>query len=108
MTAPRSSHDELKKFFEKEEVSSPVENEHNISGEELEICNGTNEINKGSQQKCVVRLENSRVYASRQSGCQCIKQNCYEGLDVNLLKCAVCRSQIPILQINCVELNYFQ
>ena len=65
-----------------------------------------NEKVKVYNRKCVLYFENPSVYAFRQCGHQCICENCYAHLfeavggtqivherwDINLLRCAVCRT----------------
>ena len=50
--------------------------EENSGGEnEEESCDGSNEIVRISNQKCVICLEQPSVYAFRESGHQCLCQN---------------------------------
>ena len=55
---------------------------------EEQIFNGTNEMVKIFNQKCVICLENDSVYAFRNCGHLCLCENCF---DSNITKCVVCR-----------------
>ena len=60
---------------------------------ETQYFNGTNEVVKIFNQKCVICFERDSVYAFRQCGHQCICEQCYENKgDIDILKCVVCRT----------------
>ena len=66
----------------------------NINEEENEIFenifyNGTNELVKIFNQKCVICIENDSIYAFRQCGHLCLCENCYNS---EITKCIVCRT----------------
>ena len=57
--------------------------------DEIEIIyNGTNEIVKIFNQKCVICLDNDSIYAFRNCGHLCLCENCF---DPKITKCVVCR-----------------
>ena len=73
------------------------ENEDNIQEDinihELEYTNGSNEVVKVFNQKCVICLERESVYIFKQCGHQCICEQCYQNKgDIDILKCVVCRT----------------
>ena len=73
------------------------ENEDNIPEDvnihELEYTNGSNEIVKVFNQKCVICLERDSDYIFKQCGHQCICEECYQNKgDIDILKCVVCRT----------------
>ena len=95
LIATRFSDDDFEEYFNylmtctledlsdiEDEIEDDIENEIN------EI-NGTNEIVKIFNQKCVICLENNSVYAFRNCGHMCLCENCF---DSNLTKCVVCRT----------------
>ena len=59
----------------------------------MEYHNGKNEIVKKSNQKCVICFEIPGVYAFCQIGNECFCENSYASTTVEMLKCAVCRTQ---------------
>ena len=60
---------------------------------ETQYFNGNNEVVKIFNQKCVICYERDSVYAFRQSGHQCICEQCYRSKgDIDILKCVVCRT----------------
>ena len=60
---------------------------------EKNYTNGNNELVKMISQKCVICLERDGDYAFRQSGHQCICEQCYQNEgDIDILKCVVCRT----------------
>ena len=60
---------------------------------ETNYCNGTNEVVKIFNQKCVISYERDSVYAFRQCGHQCICDQCYQiKSDTDILKCVLCRT----------------
>ena len=78
------------RFYENDEI----EMERNEEDEEDEIFenkfyNGTNELVKIFNQKCVICLENGSIYAFRQCGHLCLCENCYNS---EITKCVVCRT----------------
>ena len=73
------------------------ENEDNIQEDvnihELKYTNGSNEIVKVLNQKCVICLERDSEYIFKQCGHQCICEECYQNKDdIDILKCVVCRT----------------
>ena len=71
----------------------------------MEYHNGSTEIVNILNQECVKCFRYPTVYAFRQSGHQCICENCYASCfkavdfahtnsDIEMLKCALCRIQI--------------
>ena len=83
-------------------VGEDIENEDDISDEEVEVegnedliekqyLNGNNEVVKIFNEKCVICYERKSVYAFRQRGHQCICEQWYQKKgDINILKCVVC------------------
>ena len=60
---------------------------------ETQYFNGTNEVVKIFNQKCVICYERDSVFAFRQCGHQCICEQCYQSKgDIDILKCVVCRT----------------
>ena len=60
---------------------------------ETQYFNGTNEVVKILNQKCVICYERESVYAFRQCGHQCICEQFYQSKgDIDILKCVVCRT----------------
>ena len=60
---------------------------------ETQYFNGTNEVVKIFNQKCVICYERESVYAFRQCGHQCICEQCYQSKgDIDILKCVICRT----------------
>ena len=79
-------------------IEENVEDEDDVLVEEDEdlietnYCNGTNEVVKILNQKCVIGYERDSNYAIRQCGHQCICEQCYQNKgDIDFLKCVVCR-----------------
>ena len=73
------------------------ENEDNIQEDvnihELEYTDGSIEIVKVFNQKCVICLERDSEYIFKQCGHQCICGQCYQNKgDIDILKCVVCRT----------------
>ena len=52
------------------------------------IYNGTNEIVKIFNQKCVICLDKDSIYAFRNCGHMCLCENCFNS---KIAKCIVCR-----------------
>ena len=69
--------------------------EENVEDDDLNETiyrNGTNEVVKIFNQKCVLCYERDSVYAFRQCGHQCTCEQCYQNKgDNDILKCVVCR-----------------
>ena len=90
LIATRFDDDEFEEYFNYlmtctiEEESSDEE----FNEDEGEIYNGTNEIVKIFNQKCVICLENDSIYAFRNCGHLCLCENCF---DSKITKCVVCR-----------------
>ena len=60
---------------------------------ETQYFNGTNEVVKIFNQKCVICYERDSIYAFRQCGHQCICEQCYQSKgDIDILKCVICRT----------------
>ena len=76
---------------DREEDDDDVVEEENLI-ETPAYLNGDNEVVKIFNEKCVICSERDSVYAFRESGHQCICQQCYENKgDIDILKCVVCR-----------------
>ena len=76
-----------------EESSDEEEDETNEDEEEDEIdedviYNGTNELVKIFNQKCVICLDKDSIYAFRNCGHLCLCENCFNS---KIAKCIVCR-----------------
>ena len=74
-----------------------IENEDDIREDvnihELEYTDGSNEIVKVFNQKCVICLERDIEYIFKQCGHQCNWEKCYQNKsDIDILKCVVCRT----------------
>ena len=72
-------------------------NEDNIQEDvnihELEYTDGSNEIVKVFNQKCVICLERDSKYIFKQCGHRCICEQCFQNKgDIDILKCVVCRT----------------
>ena len=65
-----------------------VEDEDADEVDENQIYNGTNEIVKIFNQKCVICLDKDSVYAFRNCGHLCLCENCF---DSRITKYIVCR-----------------
>ena len=91
LIAPRFDTNEDDVYF------NEVNNENQIDqeiDEEVEIFenkfyNGTNELLKIFNQKCVICLEKDSIYAFRQCGHLCLCEMCYNS---EITKCVVCRT----------------
>ena len=60
---------------------------------ELEYTDGSNEVVKIVNQKCVLCLERDSDYIFKQCGHQCICEDCYQNKgDSDILKCVICRT----------------
>ena len=73
------------------------DNEDNIQEDvnihELKYADGSNEIVKVFNQKCVICLERDSEYIFKQCGHQCICEQCFQNKgDIDILKCVVCRT----------------
>ena len=56
----------------------------------LDRCNGSNEVVKIFNQKCVMYFENRSVYAFRQCGHQCKCKNCHQSKgDIAIMICII-------------------
>ena len=78
---------------ENEDDDLVEEDEENEDLIETNYCNGTNEVVKIFNQKCVICYEKDSVYAFRQRGHQCICEQCYQNRgDIDILKFVVCRT----------------
>ena len=83
--------------IENEDGDLIEENEDNIQEDinihELEYTNGSNEVVKVFNQKCVICLERNSDYIFKQCGHQCICEECYQNKgDIDIIKCVVCRT----------------
>ena len=84
-------------YMENEDGNLIDENEDNIQEDvnihELEYTDGSNEIVKVFNQKCVICLERDSEYIFKQCGHQCNCEQCYQNKgNINVLKCVVCRT----------------
>ena len=78
---------------EDEDEEDDIEEDDNLI--ERQNLNGNNEVVKIFNQKCVICYERDSVYAFRQCGYQCIREQCYQNRgDIDILKCVVCRTQL--------------
>ena len=60
---------------------------------ETNYLNGTNEMVKIFNRKCVICYEKDTVYAFRQCGHQCLCENCYQKRgDIDLSKYVFCKT----------------
>ena len=80
-------------FGEMEEI---VENEEDdeevVDIQELEYTDGSNEVVKIFNEKCVICIERDSDYIFKQCGHQCICEECYQNKgDIDILKCVVCK-----------------
>ena len=77
-------------FMKKEEdVEENVEED--VKNFELEYTDGSNEVLKIFNQKCVICLERDSDYIFKQCGHQCFCEECYQKKgDTDILKCVVC------------------
>ena len=74
-----------------EETEDNIQEDVNIH--ELEYTDGSNEIVKVFNQKCVICLERDSEYIFKQCGRQCICEQYYQNKgDIDILKCVVCRT----------------
>ena len=79
--------DDMEEIVEDEE---DIEEDVNI--QELEYTDGSNEVVKIFNQKCVISLERDSDYIFKQCGHQCICEECYQNKgDFDKLKCVICR-----------------
>ena len=66
--------------------------QEDVNKHELECTNGSNEIVKVFNQKCVICLERNSDYIFKQCGHQCICEDCYQKKgDIDVLKYVICR-----------------
>ena len=66
--------------------------EEDVSIDELGYIDGSNEVVKIFNQKCVICLERDSDYFFKECGRQCICDQCYQNKDnIDILKCIVCR-----------------
>ena len=71
-------------------VEKDEENEDLI---ETNYCNGTNEVVKIFNQKCVICYDKDSVYAFGQCGHLCICEQCYQSKgNIDILKRVICRT----------------
>ena len=91
LVAPRFEDDNLERYFdEDEEEDDEVEDEDEEDEiNEEEFYNGTNEMVKIFNQKCVLCSEKDTIYAFRKCGYLCLCENCF---DSNITNCVVCRT----------------
>ena len=76
---------------DEEDTEDDVEEDVNIH--ELEYTDGSKEVVKTFNQKCVLCLERDREYILKQWGHQCICEECFQNKgDIDKLKCVVCRT----------------
>ena len=69
-----------------------VEDEENVTIQELKYTDGSNEVVKNFRQKCGVCLERDNDFIIKQCGHQCICKDGYQNKgDIDILKCVVCR-----------------
>ena len=75
----------------KEDIEEDVE--ENVNIQELEYTDGSNEVVKIVNQKCVICFELDSDYIFKQCGCQCICEECYQSKgDIDILICVICRT----------------
>ena len=74
-------------FYENDEIEMERNEEDEIF--ENKFYNGTNELVKFFNHKCVICLENNSIYAFRQCGHLCLCESCYNS---EITKCIVCRT----------------
>ena len=73
-----------------EDVEEKVEEDVNIH--EIEYTDGSNEVVKIFNQKCVICLERDSDYIFKQCGHQCLCEECYRNKgDIDILECVCCR-----------------
>ena len=66
--------------------------EEDVNIHELEYTDGSNEVVKIFNHKCVICLERDSDYTFKQCGLQCICEECYQNKgDIDILKSVVCR-----------------
>ena len=66
--------------------------EEDVDIQELEYTDGSNEVVKVFNQKCVKCLEWDSDYIFKQCGHQCICEECYQKkVNIDKLKCVICR-----------------
>ena len=74
-----------------EDIEDNIQEDVNIH--ELEYTDGSNEIVKVFNQKCVICLERDSKYIFKQCGHQCVCEQCFQNKgDIDILKCVVCRT----------------
>ena len=75
-----------------EDEEDEIEEDEDVNIHELEYTDGSNEVVKIFNQKCVICLERDSGYIIKQCGHQCICEECYQNKgNIDILKCVVCR-----------------
>ena len=77
--------------FMEETVEDEEGVEEDVNIHELEYTDGSNEVVKIFNQKCVICLERDGDYIFKKSGHQCICEEQNKGA-IDILKCVVCRT----------------
>ena len=79
---------DMEEFIEGEEDIEEDDNFH-----ELEYADGSNEIVKIFNHNCVICLDRDSDYIFKQSGHQCICEQCYQSKgDIDIINCVICRT----------------
>ena len=87
-------------FLEIVEDEEDVDVEEDVNIHELEYTDGSNEVVKIFNQKCVICLERDSEYIFKQCGHLCLCEECYQNKgDIDILKCFNCRTY-SLLYIN--------
>ena len=74
-------------------VEDEEDDEVDVNIDELYYTDGSNEVVKIFNQKCVICLERDSDYIFKQCGHQSICEECYENRgDIDILKCVICRT----------------
>ena len=78
--------------FMEEIVEDEEDVEEDVNIHELEYIDGSNEVVKFFNQKCVISLERDSDYMFKECCHQCICEKCYQNKgDIDLLNCVICR-----------------
>ena len=79
--------------FIEEIIEDEEDDEEDVNVHEQEYTDGSNEIVKIFNRKCVICLERDSEYIFKQCGHQCICEECYQNKgNIDILKCLVCRT----------------
>ena len=78
---------------DEEDVEDEEDVQEDVSIHELEYTDGSNELVKIFNQKCVICLARHSECIFKQRGHQCICQECYQNKgNIDKLKCVFCRT----------------